>query len=113
MIKIKTFGFKSGDMPAVGGFSFDVRHLRNPHNDLALRPLDGRDQRVQDFVLRDPKFDELYPEVMFHALSFKDPTIVFGCFGGRHRSVACAEIIAKSLRDKGHEVEITHRELEA
>jgi RNase adaptor protein for sRNA GlmZ degradation len=37
--------------------------------------------------------------------------VAFGCYGGRHRSVAMAELAAKALRDAGCDVEIEHNAL--
>jgi UPF0042 nucleotide-binding protein len=38
-------------------------------------------------------------------------TIVFGCFGGKHRSVAIAEEVGRRLRLRGYEVGIKHRDI--
>ena len=36
---------------------------------------------------------------------------IFGCTGGAHRSVAIAEHLAAFLRQQGHPVSVTHRDL--
>ena len=111
MIKIMSFGFKSGDVPNPPAQVIDVRRMRNPYYDPILRPIDGRDAKVQNFVRHDPRFHELRTT----AISMLDDgdAIAFGCMGGRHRSVAMAEIVAAQLREEGHEVEVIHRELVA
>jgi UPF0042 nucleotide-binding protein len=38
-------------------------------------------------------------------------TVAIGCTGGKHRSVAMSEEIAKRLRESGTEAEATHRDL--
>jgi UPF0042 nucleotide-binding protein len=99
----------------------DVRFLRNPHWDAALRPLDGRDPRVAAHVAEDPRFapfltglhallDLLLPAYESEGKSHF--ALAFGCTGGKHRSVALAENVAQSLADKGWQVSIRHRELE-
>jgi UPF0042 nucleotide-binding protein len=109
-MKISTFGYRNGIPYA--DFLFDCRKLKNPHNDPALRPLDGRAVQIKTFVEHDPKFQELYGQAKFHALTYPKASIAFGCFGGRHRSVAMAELLAEDLRLQGHEVEVTHMALE-
>ena len=99
----------------------DTRFLRNPHWDRALRPLDGRDPAVQDYVKADPRFapffdklldltEMLLPAYVAEGKSYF--TIGFGCTGGQHRSVTLAETLAKTLAEKGWQVSIRHRELE-
>ncbi|MDX6260484.1 MAG: RNase adapter protein RapZ, partial [Kribbellaceae bacterium] len=38
-------------------------------------------------------------------------TVAIGCTGGKHRSVAMAEEIAKRLREKGSPTLVVHRDL--
>lgn len=109
MITILTFGFKHGQ-PTCCDFPIDCRDLRNPHRDLMLRPLNGKDIRVQDYVKADPDFDRLMDHARGAAMSGPQ-TLAIGCTGGRHRSVAVAELLAAELRAKGFPVEITHRDL--
>ena len=110
-IKLISFGYKSGDVPAPAGEVIDCRGLRNPHHVATLRMKTGLDKEVQDFVDRDPKSFDLVNEALIKVAS-KD-TIAFGCYGGRHRSVAMVELVAKSLRKTGLVVETKHRELSA
>jgi UPF0042 nucleotide-binding protein len=39
-------------------------------------------------------------------------TIAFGCTGGRHRSVALAEVIGRALKRKRYAVKLVHRDLD-
>lgn len=113
MITLLSFGFKNGIPPADA--IVDCRGLRNPHDVLDLRPLTGLDQRVQEFVAR----NSMLPVVMkkawglLNACSDGDKNVVmaFGCHGGRHRSVACAELFRGELLAGGGEVEVRHRDL--
>lgn len=119
-IGVLSFGYKHG-LPKEADLVLDVRFLPNPHYDRELRPLDGREARVRDYVLG----NEIAREFLDHAaalLKFLVPhyeqepksylTIAVGCTGGRHRSVAVAESIATQLRGMLYEVTLRHRDLE-
>jgi len=115
-----SFGFKHG-APYDADLVFDVRFLPNPHFVEALRPLDGRDQRVSDFVLEHPEAQELLRHLV-DFLKFLLPlheregkaylTIAIGCTGGRHRSVVLVEELRRVLEGLGYEPTVTHRDVE-
>lgn len=109
MIRLVSFSYRAG-VPAADAV-IDCRVLRNPHHDSALRMLDGRDARVRQFVERDPRFHDVVDEALLHAKLGR--TIAFGCFGGRHRSVAVASCVAVQLERAGQTVELVHRELQS
>ena len=81
----------------------------NPHYVHHLRLLTGHDQRVVDYVGREGKLDDFYERLM-PLLEFVLPeyvtegkahlTVAIGCTGGRHRSVAIAEELAKRFRGR-------------
>lgn len=112
-LTINSFSYKAGIPPDPsghgGGFVFDCRALPNPGRDEAFRELTGRDQPVIDFLKREPAVDEF----MNHAFSlidqsvrnyvirnFQNLVVSFGCTGGQHRSVYCAEELARFIRSK-------------
>ncbi len=119
VVNILSFGFRRG-VPPDADLVFDVRFLPNPHFITALRPWTGRSPRVARFVLRAPgarrflqltsallKF--LMPQYIAEGKSYL--TIAIGCTGGRHRSVAIAEALAKRLkRVRGIELHVRHRD---
>lgn len=107
MITLLSFGHKFG-VPAADRTA-DCRSLRNPHHDPKLKPLTGRDKAIRDFVAADGKTSALVARVL--SVATDGETIAFGCFGGRHRSVAVAEMVGEALKAQGHEVTIHHREL--
>ncbi len=119
-ISLQSFSYKRG-VPRGLDLIFDCRFLRNPHWDAALRPLDGRDGRVSDYVRADVRYAG-FLERMRDFLVFVLPahveegkthlSIGFGCTGGQHRSVAVTENMANLLADAGWQVSIRHRELE-
>ena len=119
VLTVMSFGFKNG-VPRDADLMFDVRFLRNPHYDEALRPLTGKDDAVQDFIKQDDGFEDF----MAHLLALLEPllpryraegksylTIAIGCTGGRHRSVFTSETLANTLRKRGHVTQIYHRDL--
>jgi UPF0042 nucleotide-binding protein len=114
LIKLKSFSYKHGAVPADTNHEHNCRPLKNPHFVERLKPLTGKDEAVQDFVKSDPQFIYLQNVALAEAFEHKhdDVTIAFGCFGGRHRSVAVAELVAKELRRSGlKNVEVEHTAL--
>jgi len=118
-IAVESFGYKHG-LPIDADIVMDVRFLPNPHWDDALRPLTGHDPVVRDFVLeRAPasnfldRFEELMQSLLpsYEAEGKSYLTVAFGCTGGRHRSVAVAEELARRLRNHGYAVHTGHRDL--
>ena len=105
-VKISSFSWKHGAPPADAGFVIDCRDMRNPHAVPALRALTGRETAVQDFVRSSPKFITNFDKAL-HEAGY-GVHVAFGCFGGRHRSVAMAEITAAELRKGGADVEVHH-----
>lgn len=115
-----SFGFKHGS-PADVDVMFDVRFLDNPYFIDELRPLSGLDQPIVDYLLSlEParRFVEYAEQMLTFLLPQYDRegksylTVGFGCTGGRHRSVALAEILGRRLRDGGFAVEVAHRDLQ-
>jgi RNase adapter protein RapZ len=105
-VRIVSFGFKYG-MPIDADLVFDVRFLPNPYFVKELRAKSGLADDVRDYVLTMPDTRE-FLEHTLALLAFVIPkyeregksylTIAIGCTGGRHRSVAVAEEIAKRFR---------------
>lgn len=119
-ITVSSFGFKHG-IPLDVDLVLDCRFLPNPHWEDELRPLSGKDQPVQDYVLDravterflshlDNMFTDLLPAYANEGKSYL--TIAFGCTGGRHRSVAVAERVAETLKDGGWLPRVSHRDIE-
>jgi UPF0042 nucleotide-binding protein len=120
-VTFQSFGFKHGP-PRDADLVFDVRFLPNPHYVHHLRLLTGHDQRVVDYVGREGKLDEFY-ERLVPLLAFVLPeyvaegkahlTVAIGCTGGRHRSVAIAEELARRFRGRDDlHVDVAHRDVD-
>jgi RNase adapter protein RapZ len=118
-VTFESFGFKNG--PARDAdIVLDVRFLPNPHYVPDLRPLTGRDQRIVDYVAQGGHLDAFY-ERLLPLLDFLLPeyvaegkahlTIAIGCTGGRHRSVAISEFLARRFADNPDiVVDVVHRD---
>lgn len=119
LIAVESFGFKHG-LPIDADIVMDVRFLPNPHWEEALRPLTGHDPQVRDYVLERAHasdFLDRFSELMLSLLPAYEGegksylTIAIGCTGGRHRSVAVAEELARRMREHGYAVRVGHRDL--
>ncbi|WP_202919379.1 RapZ C-terminal domain-containing protein [Saccharothrix deserti] len=113
-VRIVSFGYLH-DAPPQADLTVDVRRLlRDPARvrDAGLLDLDGRDTAVRDVVLNTPGagtlLDTLRQAAYVADIARKPVTIAFGCAGGRHRSVALAEVLAALLRHDGVTVELDH-----
>jgi RNase adapter protein RapZ len=118
-LTVTSFSYKRG-LPRDADLVLDVRFLRNPHWDAALRPGTGLDADVSAYIVADeaygPALDQiekllrtLLPRYRNEGKSYV--TIAFGCTGGRHRSVHVAEEMGKRLREAGFSPTIVHRDL--
>jgi UPF0042 nucleotide-binding protein len=119
-VTLNSFSFKRG-LPHGMDMVFDVRFLRNPYWDPALRGGNGRDPAVAAYIDADPLAAPFRTRVLdllllllpaYRAEGKAHLAIAFGCSGGQHRSVAMTEHLAKALADAGWAVSIRHRELE-
>lgn len=119
-LNVMSFGFKYG-VPVDANFVADVRFVPNPHWIPALRPHTGQDEDVRDYVLAasgTQRFIESYVsalEPVFEGYRRERKhyaTIAIGCTGGKHRSVAISEEIARRLGSFADvRVSVTHRDL--
>ncbi|MAU50788.1 MAG: RNase adapter RapZ [Roseovarius sp.] len=119
-VSVQSFSYKRG-LPRGLDMVFDCRFLRNPHWVADLRARDGRDPQIRAHVAGDPRFAE-FSQRLGALLDLVLPAheeegkaylaIGLGCTGGRHRSVAVAEMVTARLAEQGWPVSIRHRELE-
>ena len=118
-VTVISFGFKYG-IPVDADWVADMRFLPNPHWIPELRPQNGRDPGVSDYVLSQPgagKFLTQYLPVLetvaegYLAEGKRIMQVAVGCTGGKHRSVAMTEAIAERLREAGYDVSTAHRDL--
>lgn len=124
VVKVFSFSYKKGipqdESGNGGGYVFDCRGTNNPGRYVEYKEMTGLDKPVIDFLEKDGEIlhflEHVYRIVDFHAKRFieRDFTslmVSFGCTGGQHRSVYCAQHLAQHLHDKfGVKVILCHRE---
>src|SRR5690606_21176738 len=119
---ITTYGTLHGAAPAGDALQVDLtRALHNPHANPDMRYLTGLDPEVRQHVLTTPgadrivalNVDRIRALATVHSMQWQPQLtrVHIACRGGRHRSVAIAEEIARQLRDEGLEVEVQHRDM--
>ncbi len=116
---VMSFGYKYG-LPVDADLVVDCRFLPNPHWVPELRPQNGRDAAVRDYVMSQTgaaEFLDVYERLLavigegYQREGKRYATVAVGCTGGKHRSVAMAEELARRLSESGVETNVTHRDL--
>ncbi len=104
-INVLSFGYKYG-IPVDSDLVLDCRFIPNPHWIPELRPKNGQNSDVSEYVLSQDGVSETissYATLLKKMSSGylregkKYITLAVGCTGGKHRSVAIAEELAKQL----------------
>ena len=118
-LNLMSFGFKYGT-PTDVDLIADGRFLPNPFWIPELRGSTGMDKEVSDYVLGQPgamEFVVNYAKALEPVLAGyqrenkRHATIAIGCTGGKHRSVALTEELAKRLAElPGVVVRVKHRD---
>ncbi len=120
LISVVSFGYRFG-VPTDADLVFDVRFLPNPHFVPSLRPYSGKEKKVARYVMSfrqskgflrrvDDMLGYLIPRYIDEGKSYL--TIAFGCTGGRHRSVALGEAVARKLGGRGYQAKVVHRDID-
>lgn len=120
-LNLISFGYKNG-VPLEADVVLDCRFIENPFYTDRLRPLNGLDAPVREFVLAQPitrRFLDTVQELLEATLPGYEAegkgrlTVAIGCTGGQHRSIVIAEQIAQHWREgERGPVSVWHRELE-
>jgi UPF0042 nucleotide-binding protein len=117
-VTLLSFGFKHG-LPAEADMVLDVRFLPNPYFVEALSASTGEEANVREFVLGNDDaagFLERSQALLEFVLPRAERegkaylTVAVGCTGGRHRSVAVVQELAKRL-PRRHPLTVRHRDL--
>jgi len=118
-INILSFGFKYG-VPPEADLLIDVRFLPNPYFVPELKALNGKTQKIKDFVLKKAetrRFLRKFCDFIDYLLPLYDKegksylTLAVGCTGGRHRSVTIAQKIYDHVSAAYKHTRITHRDI--
>lgn len=123
-LKVFSFAYKKGIPNDTsgngGGFVFDCRAINNPGKYERYKPFTGLDAQVIKYLEDDGgilKFLDHVYELVDTSVScyierrFTSLMVSFGCTGGQHRSVYCAQHLAEHVYKKfGIQVELVHRE---
>jgi len=119
-IEVQSFGFRYG-IPMESSIVMDVRFLPNPYFVPELKELSGLDDVVREYIVDKPLtaafIDYFFPMIDMLVPAYQQEgkaylTISIGCTGGRHRSVALAEITGMHLQALWPTVRIKHRDIE-
>ncbi|MBL1069083.1 RNase adapter RapZ [Streptomyces sp. 7-21] len=116
---VMSFGYKYG-LPVDADHVVDCRFLPNPHWVPELRPYTGTSEEVAGYVFNQPgakEFLDRYAELLrlvadgYRREGKRYVTIAVGCTGGKHRSVAMSERLARRLAADGVETVVVHRDM--
>lgn len=125
-VNINSFSYRRGIPIDVsghgGGFVFDCRAIHNPGRYAKYADLTGNDQAVIDFLEKEKEIDVFLKNIYrlvdqsvekYLKRQFTNLMISFGCTGGKHRSVYCAEKLVQHIKQK-YDVKVVlhHLELE-
>ncbi len=123
-VRVFSFSYRKGypedESGNGGGYVFDCRSTHNPGRYEPYKKLTGLDEPVIRFLEDDGEIlsflDDVYSMADRHVKryiqrGFTDLMFCFGCTGGQHRSVYCAQHLGEYINTRyGIEVEIIHRE---
>ncbi len=118
-VKVNSFGYKYG-ISREYDLVFDVRCLPNPYYDPELRPHNGCESCIQEYVMNSEKSEQVMEKILdlltymlplYVAEGKSQVVIAFGCTGGKHRSVTFAELVGDALAKEGYQVHKLHRDI--
>ena len=118
IINLISFGYKYG-ISSDFDFVFDMRFVPNPFYVEELKPLNGTDSRLEEYLnqyeiindFENKVYDLIKSLLASYANQGKNIlTIAFGCTGGQHRSVYMVEKMYERMKDDDYILIKRHRE---
>jgi len=123
-VRVESFSYKHGypadDSGHGGGFVFDCRALPNPGREARFVSQTGLDPEVISWLSSHEELASFLAQIRalltptldsYQKRGFTHLSVSFGCTGGRHRSVYCAQAISRWLQNRsGVVVDLRHRE---
>ena len=114
VVRVYSFSYKKGGIPEDksgngGGYVFDCRGILNPGRIQEYKTQTGRDAPVIKYLEEETRIGEFLDSIFttigisvedYLDRDFENLMISFGCTGGQHRSVYCADQTAKFLKEK-------------
>jgi len=119
ILSIMSFGFKYG-IATEADIVFDVRFIPNPNYVSGLKTKTGKDLQVVKYIEKQKEYKNFFNRISQLLKSLMSGyikegksqlTIAIGCTGGRHRSVATAEKLAKFFIKNKYKVKLYHRDI--
>ncbi len=119
LLSIMSFGFKYG-IATEADIVFDARFIPNPNYVTGLKTKTGKDVEVVKYIEKQKEYKGFFNKISSLLLSLmpgyikegkSQLTIAIGCTGGRHRSVATAEKLAKFFVKNKYKVKLYHRDI--
>jgi aminoglycoside/choline kinase family phosphotransferase len=125
-VSINSFSYKHG-IPEDpnghgGGYVFDCRVISNPGKLEQYKEMNGKDKPVIEYLDHQSDVNEFLNNTFslvdmsvdkYEERNFSHLLVSYGCTGGQHRSVYCAERLAEHLREsQGVRITCWHRELD-
>lgn len=122
LISVYSFSYLKSGIPDDmhgngGGFVFDCRGLPNPGRLPEFAEITGQEKEAIDYLEQFPEVNEFVEHAYemakatakyFRSRLFSHMMVSFGCTGGQHRSVYCAEKVAEKFKSAGYKVEVKH-----
>lgn len=119
LLLIESFSYRHGP-PREADYVFDVRCLPNPYWEESLRPLNGLDKPVQDYLGGHQEVNDMVGQIRDFLKTWLPGfvkenrcyiTVAIGCTGGQHRSVYVSDRLYDGFRNESIPVQIRHRDL--
>lgn len=126
LVEIYSFSYHNSGIPSDtsgnnGGFVFDCRFLPNPGREEKFKYFTGKDEEIISYFEEHAAVADFLTHVFaiidyavddYQHRGFEHLMVSFGCTGGQHRSVYCAEKLAAHLCMAGIQTTVRHVELE-